>query len=214
VPKLRPSALLLDMDGLMVDSEPLWHEVECQVADRHGGRWTLGLSHECIGTGLGHTIELMRERLGLDLGVEQGVTELVSSFIARVGELELMPGCRELLDAAQGKVPLALCSSSTTELIGAVLDHFNLRTRFAAVVSGSSVAKAKPAPDIFVHAAAQLDVPPASCVVLEDSIAGVAAGRAAGMHVIAVPERAGPRFAELADHVVSDLHEARALLEL
>ena len=198
----------------MIDSEPLWHEIESAVALRHGGHWTTALSHECIGTGLEHAVVLMRERLGVELGIEQGVAELVSCFIARVGELDLMPGCRELVDAGYGKVPLGLCSSSAPDLVRAVLDRFDLSARFAAVVSGASVAHAKPAPDIFLHAARLLGVAPASCVVLEDAIAGVAAGRAAGMCVIAVPERHEPRFAELADYVVRDLHEARALLEL
>jgi beta-phosphoglucomutase-like phosphatase (HAD superfamily) len=214
VPKLRPSALLFDMDGLMVDSEPLWHEVECEVARRHGGCWTEALSHECIGTGLPHTVELMRERLGLGLEIAPGVSELGSTFIDRVRELALMPGCRELLDAARGRLPLGLASSSTAELIAAVLDRFELGSHFGAVVSGSSVARAKPAPDIFLRAAELLGVPPTSCLVLEDSAAGVAAGRAAGMRVIAVPERDAERFVGLADHVVGDLFAARALLEL
>jgi mannitol-1-/sugar-/sorbitol-6-/2-deoxyglucose-6-phosphatase len=214
VPTLRPRALLFDMDGLMVDSEPLWHEVECEVARRHGGAWTEALSHECIGTGLPHSVELMRERLGLALATEAGVGELCATFIARVSELALKPGCRELLDAAHGRLPLALASSSTSELVDAVLARFELAGHFAAVVSGSSVARPKPAPDIFLCAAERLGVPASACVVLEDSAAGVAAGRAAGMVVIAVPERERRRFASLADHVVGDLHEARALLAL
>jgi beta-phosphoglucomutase-like phosphatase (HAD superfamily) len=214
VPKLRPKALLFDMDGLMVDSEPLWHLVETEVARRHGGAWTRSMSDACIGTGLRHTIELMREELGLALSIEPGVAELEATFVARVRELELKRGCRALLDAALGKLPLGLASSSTSLLIDAVLDRFELGSHFAAVVSGSSVARPKPAPDIFLRAAELLAVPPAGCLVLEDSAAGVAAGRAAGMRVIAVPERDASRFAGLADHVVGDLLEAWALLEL
>jgi len=200
------------MDGLLVDSEPLWHEVESDAARAHGGRWTDALSAECIGTGLAHAVELMRERLGLDLSVEQGVEELCRRFADRVSELELQPGCAELIAAAAPRVPLALASSSRRVLIDAVLDRFALSERFAAVVSGQDVLRAKPAPDIFLHAASLLDEPAAGCLVLEDSLAGVAAARAAGMPVIAVPEREPERFRSLADVVAVDLHEVLALL--
>lgn len=212
---LRPAeirALVFDMDGLLVDSEPLWHEVELDVAQAHGGRWTAALSAECIGTGLAHAVELMRERLGVELSVEQGVEELCGRFAERVGELRLQPGCAELIAAAARRVPLALASSSRRVLIDAVLARFALGERFATVVSGEDVPRAKPAPDIFLRAAALLGAPAGACLVLEDSLAGVAAAQAAGMPVVAVPEHEPERFAALADHVAVDLHEVRALL--
>ena len=202
------------MDGLMVDSEPVWHEVELAVAQAHGGLWTQALSTECIGTGLPHTVELMRERLGLELTVEQGVAELVAGLIARVAQVAIKPGCAELIAAAAGRIPLALASGSTRRIIDAVLDQFGLARRFGVVLSCESVARGKPAPDIFLCAAEQLSRAPAECIVLEDSPAGVQAARAAGMRVIAVPERDKARFVGLADHVVDDLFQARELIDL
>jgi HAD superfamily hydrolase (TIGR01509 family) len=96
--------------------------------------------------------------------------------------------------------------------VTAVLERFDLRAHFAAVVAGESVARLKPEPDIFLHAAACLALEPARCVVLEDSLAGVEAARSAGMAVIAVPERDSARFTALTPFVVTDLHQARRLL--
>jgi beta-phosphoglucomutase-like phosphatase (HAD superfamily) len=107
-----------------------------------------------------------------------------------------------------------VASSSAKPLVEATLARFGLRDRFAAVVTGSCVARPKPAPDIFLEAARRLGASPEACVVLEDSVAGVMAARAAGMRAIAVPEHDAQRFAGLADAVVADLHEARAMLRL
>jgi sugar-phosphatase len=209
---LRAGALLLDMDGLMVDSEPLWFEVERAFAEARGGAWTSALAHACIGKGLASTLAVMSEHFGFVTDLERDGAELVDAFIARAGELLLKPGCAELLAEARGIVPLALASSSHARLVDAVVTRFDLHGAFGAVVSGDLVTRPKPAPDIFLEAARRLGVPPKACVVFEDSLAGVTAGRAAGMRVIAVPERDPAAFVELADHVVLDLFEARRLL--
>jgi HAD superfamily hydrolase (TIGR01509 family) len=209
--RLDPAALVLDMDGLLVDSEPLWHEVECAVARAHGGRWTAELSLECIGTGLAATARIMQSRLGLALTESEAVGELVETFLARVGELQLKPGGAELLEAACGRVRLALASSSTRAIVQAVLRRFDLDSKLEVVVSGSEVANPKPAPDVFQRAAERLGLRPSRCAALEDSLAGVRAARAAGMTVVAVPEHPGS-FSGLADFVVADLHEVRSLL--
>jgi sugar-phosphatase len=211
-PMLRVDALLLDMDGLLVDSEPLWHEVERAFARRRGAEWTAELAHACIGKGLASTLAAMTDRFGFATDVARDGAELVDAFIARAPELRLKTGSSELLAHADGKVPLALASSSSERLVQAVMERFALRDRFRAIVSGDAVARPKPAPDIFLEAARRVGVPAAACIVLEDSLAGVAAARAAGMRVVAVPERDVPAFTGLADHVVPDLHAAQKLL--
>jgi HAD superfamily hydrolase (TIGR01509 family) len=205
-------ALLLDMDGLMVDSEPLWFEVERDFLASRGGTFTREMADACVGRGLAATLRTMRAGHEFDLDVERDGAEVVDRFIARVGALELMPGCRELLDAARGRAKMALASSSSRRLVEAVVARFDLGRWLDAVVSGDDVTHPKPAPDIFVEAARRLDVDAAYAVVLEDSLAGAQAGRAAGMPVIAVPEKRTPAFDETATHVVADLHAARALL--
>ncbi len=208
-------ALLLDMDGLMVDSEPLWWRVEHALAAEHGLAWTDELASQCTGQGLASAITRMRREIGLEVTVEEGVRWLVAAFLTRLDELSLMPGCGELLDAARAaSIPLAVASSSTRPLIDGVLRRFSLAPRFHAIVSGEDVARPKPAPDIFARAAESLAVDPSSAVVLEDSVAGVTASVAAGIPVIAVPERDRGAFAPLTPYVVSDLFEARTLLGL
>ena len=209
-------ALLFDMDGLMVDSEPLWFEVEREFARARGGAWTEELGTACIGQGMANTLRVMHESFGFPVDVERDASVIVELFVSRVAELTLKPGFEELLaDACSRGVPRALASSSARRLVEATLARFGVRERFDAVVTGDCVAHPKPAPDIFLEAARRLGVPPEGCVVLEDSLAGVRAARAAGMRVIAVPE--GTASAEMtaeADAVVSDLHVARAFLSL
>jgi HAD superfamily hydrolase (TIGR01509 family) len=203
------------MDGLMVDSEPLWWSVERALAEAHGLVWTDEMAGLCIGTGLPNVITTMQELLGLELAVDEGVGWLVETFVSRVAELELKPGCLELIDAAaEAGLPVAVASSSTRRLIDVVLGHFGLTDCFSAIVSGDSVPAAKPAPDIFLRAAKLLDLPPDRCVVLEDSLAGVTAAQAGSIPVIAVPEQDRAPFERLTDHVVTDLHQARSLLGL
>ncbi len=211
---LVADALIFDMDGLLIDSEPLWWRVEKQLAAAHDREWSDALAQSCVGTGLRHTIATMRRELELDIGLDEGVAWLVDTFIARSEELALKPGAEALLEAAKDK-RVALASSSPLRLIDAVMARFaGVAARIELCVSGEQVAAPKPAPDVFLYTAGRLGVAPARCVVLEDSLAGVRAGVAAGMAVIAVPETDPARFSVLTPHVVGDLHEARALLAL
>jgi beta-phosphoglucomutase-like phosphatase (HAD superfamily) len=202
--------LIFDMDGLLVDSEPLWYEVERSLCRDRGHSWTPEHAAACVGRGMAATLAKMGETFGFPVDLERDAAWVIDSFVGRVGELKLKPGGMELLRAARGKVPLGLASSSSHRLIMAVLDQLALAPVFDAIVSGESVPRPKPAPDIFLRTADLLGVAPASCVVLEDSIAGAQAGRAAGMTVFAVPEGPpeGRGFNELADRVLPDLFAA------
>jgi HAD superfamily hydrolase (TIGR01509 family) len=204
------------MDGLMVDSEPLWFEVEREFARARGGDWTEELGTACIGQRMANTLRVMQESFGFPVDVERDASVIVELFVSRVAELTLKPGFEALLAEARSRgVPRALASSSARRLVEATLGRFGVRERFDAVVTGDCVAHPKPAPDIFLEAARRLGVQPEECVVLEDSLAGVRAARAAGMRVIAVPEGSpSAEMAARADAVVSDLHAARALLSL
>jgi mannitol-1-/sugar-/sorbitol-6-/2-deoxyglucose-6-phosphatase len=212
--KFSPSGLVLDMDGLMVDSEPLWWEVERSFAASRGGVWTEEHAHACIGRGTPYTLAFMERTFGFAVDVERDTRLIMDAFLARVAELKEKPGLFELIDAAEGALPIAVASSSPKRLIERVLARFDLTARVNAVVSGQEVASPKPAPDIFLKAARDIRVAPERCAVLEDSVAGVTAGRAAGMFVIAVPERHDDAFARVADRVVPDLFAALATLSL
>jgi len=209
-----PAALVLDMDGLMVDSEPLWFEVERAFAADRGGDWTVAHAHAAVGRGLTTTLAMMHEALGFPVDVARDTAQIEDAFIDRVRELALKPGCVELL-AAAAAMPLAVASSSPMRLIRAVLERFAITERFAAIVSGELVAHPKPAPDIFLLAAHELGVDPARCAVLEDSLAGATAGHAAGMFVVAVPEGPpeGRGFEAVSSVIVKDLFEAWSVLQ-
>jgi len=209
-------ALLWDMDGLLVDSEPLWFLVERDFAKRRGGDFTEKHARDNIGKGIRNTVHLMHELFGFPIDVERDVGELITDFMNRAGELSLKPGAQDLLDVTTRSHGLALASSSHRRLILATLDRFELVPYFDAIVSGEDIARPKPAPDIFLRAAELLQVPIGECVVLEDSLAGVTAGRAAGAIVIAIPEGPidGRPFADFADVVVGDLDAAARWLGL
>jgi beta-phosphoglucomutase-like phosphatase (HAD superfamily) len=208
-------ALVFDMDGLMVDSEPVWFELQAEFVRTRGGEWTTELAGRCAGGGLVNALRVIERTFAIDVDVDRECKAMADAFAERVERLSLKSGCAELLDAAdEHGIPCAVGSSSTTGLVETVLRRFGLSSRFRAVVTGDLVPRAKPAPDVFLEASARLGVPPEGCVVLEDALAGVAAARAAGMRVIAVPERAAHAFEGLADFVVPDLHAARRLLGL
>ncbi len=200
----------------MVDSEPLWFQVERDFAASRGGEWTPEMARGCTGRGTAYTLRIMSETFGFTVRVAHDTAEIFDAFIRRVGELALKPGCRELVDGLAGRLPMAVASSSPRRLIQAVLDRFDLQPRFAAVVSGEEVLRPKPAPDIFLRAATELGAPPERCAVFEDSLAGATAGQAAGMFVVAVPEGPweGRGFEAVVDRIVPDLFAARATLAL
>lgn len=199
----------------MIDSEPLWFDLQSNFVRERGGEWTPELASRCAGGGLDNSFHVIERALGIVLDIAQERALMSNAFVDRIGCLALKDGCLELVAAAiRHRLPRAVASSSTTRLVHATLDRFGLRPHFGAVVTGDCVARPKPAPDIFLEAAARLAVDPSDCIVLEDALTGVTAARAAGMRVIAVPERSAPSFAERADFVVPDLHAALRLLGL
>jgi len=212
--RFKPRALVFDMDGLLVDSEPLWHEVEKEFIAARGGVWTLELALRVTGMGIGPAIRVMGQACGFDVDEERDVAEMEDRFVARVDEVSLKPGALPFLGDARGRLPLALASSSTRKLIDTILRRFNVQGYFQATVSGREVPRAKPFPDVYLRAAELLGVEPAACLALEDSRNGARAAQAAGMVVIAVPEGNTEGFESLANAVVGSLDEARLLVEL
>jgi sugar-phosphatase len=204
------------MDGLLVDSEPLWFEVERAFARDRGAVWTHEQARACVGRGVAATLAFMSDAFGFSVDVPRDSLDIADRFVASVAALELKPGAAELLSAANGRARKALASSSARRIIDAVVARFDLRSQLDAIVSGEEVPNQKPAPDIFLLAAERLGIPPEKCVVFEDSLAGATAGRAAGARVVAVPEGAweGRGFEAVAHAIVPDLHKARALVAL
>ena len=192
------SAVLWDMDGLLVDSEPLWTVAEVELAARLGGDFTDELKAAIVGTRLEVAVPTILRWYDADVGPE-AVAETSAWLLARMVELfavdlPLLPGVAGLLASLRDAgVPQALVSSSYRVLVDAVLAHGI--GPFDVTVAGDDVGQGKPHPEPYLTAAARLGVDPRACVVVEDSPAGVAAGEAAGCAVVAVPSVPGVTFA-------------------
>ena len=193
-----PAAVLWDMDGTLVDTEPYWIAAEHEIVEEHGGTWSDEFAHQLVGNDLLVSATFIKDNSAVEWEPERIVDELLLRVIAQVREhVPWRPGARELLEAlkAQG-VPSALVTMSWRSLADAVLEALPADT-FAVVVTGDEVAHGKPHPEPYRAAARQLGVSPQDCVAIEDSPTGVRSAVAAGVptlavpHVVAVPEQAG-----------------------
>lgn len=191
-------AVLWDMDGLMVDSEPLWTAAEQELARALGGTWDAEVKARIVGTRLDVAVPTILGYFGAEATPER-VATTAAWLLGRMVELfarddlPLLPGVRSLLAAlAAERVPMALVSSSYRVLVDAVLAGGV--GPFAVTLAGDEVEHGKPAPDPYLRAAQRLGVDVTRCVVLEDSPAGVASGEAAGCAVVAVPSVPGVRM--------------------
>ncbi len=210
---LPPHALIFDLDGLLVDSEPTWFRVEGAFLRELGFVWTREAADRCMGQGTPNTLRVWHELFGVEVDVARDTERIIDRVIGLADDIPMKPGALELLGIARkNRTPMAVASSSPRRLIEAVLEAKKIRHLFDAVASGQEVARSKPAPDVFLRAAELLGVAPEACVVLEDAIAGVKGGLAAGARVLAVPSVSGDGFGQLATWVVADLHEAARVL--
>ena len=193
-----PAAVLWDMDGTLVDTEPYWIETEFALADKHGGTWSTEHALNLVGFDLLDSGRYIREHMGIDLEPSEIVEELLDGVVARVEEaVPWRPGARELLaDLAAAAIPRALVTMSYLRFVAPVLAALPPGT-FDAVVTGDAVARGKPHPDPYLKAAAELRVDAADCLAIEDSNTGARSAESAGCLVLVVPNHVpvleGPR---------------------
>ncbi|MFG1703255.1 HAD family hydrolase [Nonomuraea sp. M3C6] len=181
-------AVFFDMDGLLVDSEKVWLEIETGVMARLGAAWTTEHQAHLVGGSMERTLDYMLAVSGATIPAATVREWMVDGMVARLSAgVRVLPGASELLDALRAEgVPVGLVTSSLKEIAEAVLTGVG-RDRFDVIVTAEDVSRTKPDPEPYLTAAALLGVAPVRCVVLEDSPNGVAAATAAGCAVVAVP---------------------------
>jgi HAD superfamily hydrolase (TIGR01509 family) len=186
-------AVVLDLDGLLLDSEQLWDEVREELTRERGGRWHDRAQADMMGMSSIEWSSYMHEQLGLSESPEEISAEVVRRMEARYRErLPLLPGAREAVERIAARWPLGLASSSNKPLIDLALEVSGLAPYFRATVSSEEVARGKPAPDVYLEAARRLDVDPTRAAAIEDSHNGILSAAAAGMRVVAIPNRRFP----------------------
>jgi HAD superfamily hydrolase (TIGR01509 family) len=208
-----PSAVLWDMDGTLVDTEPYWMETEFALAAEYGGTWSQELALELVGNDLITSGRFIRRHMGIDLTPEEIVERLLDGVVARVrNEVPWRPGARELLERlGEIEVPCALVTMSYERFVAPILERLP-EGSFRVVVTGDAVTRGKPDPEPYLTAARLLAVDPRDCVAIEDSDPGATSAAAAGCtvlvvpHHVAVPPGPGRAFREsLVGVTVADL---------
>jgi HAD superfamily hydrolase (TIGR01509 family) len=201
--------VVFDLDGVLLDSEQVWDEAREQLARERGGRWHDRAQRDMMGMSSREWSRYMHETIGLPEPPEQINAEVVERLIARYHDnLPVLPGAREAVERLAARWPLGLASSSNRELIDLALRLLGVSELFEATVSSEEVDRGKPAPDVYLEAARRLAVNPSAAAAIEDSHNGIVSAKAAGMRVIAIPNRHFPpdeEALEQADVVLDSL---------
>ena len=195
----RFRAAVFDMDGLLLDSEPMWHAAERELLERHGDTFSeadLVASH---GRALVDTAVAYADRLGLTAAaIEQEIGEIMLAHY--LAGTPLHDGARALVDGLAGRIPMAVASNTSADLVRRALDAVGLA--IPVVVSGMDMGRPKPQPHVYAEACRTLGVAPGDAVAFEDSPMGVRSAADAGLFVVGVPERPEVDLREAGAHVV------------
>jgi HAD superfamily hydrolase (TIGR01509 family) len=186
-------AVIFDLDGVLIDSEPTWSEVRREFVLAHGGRWATDADERMMGMATLEWAQYLRDDLVVPLQVAEIANGVVDQMASRYGShLPLFPGAVDAVRRLARRWPLGLASSSPSRLIAIALEASGLAPSFQAVVSTEEIGAGKPAPDVYLAVAGRLGVAPDHCAAIEDSTNGLRAARAAGMRVIAIPTASYP----------------------
>ncbi len=188
-----PAAVIFDNDGLTLDTEPAWTRAEARLFERYGVAFTMDHKRDLLGTSpqvAAAKLERMLEQPGTGPALHAALVELMLEEVSK--DAPPMPGAAELLAALRAAgTPVALASNSPRAILDCALASSGIAGAFDVILCADDVAAPKPAPDVYLAAAAMLGADPTTCVALEDSRTGVAAGLAAGMFVIGIPSFPG-----------------------
>jgi HAD superfamily hydrolase (TIGR01509 family) len=183
-----PAAVLWDMDGTLVNTEPYWISAETDLIESFGGTWTHEEALQLVGSGLERSAQILQAK-GVDLSVQEIIDQLTDRVLEQLVEFGIpwRPGARELLvELREASIPTALVTMSVSRMAHHVADRLGFEG-FDAIVSGEDVTEAKPHPEPYLRGAELLGVDPKDCIAIEDSTPGITSAHAAGATVIGVP---------------------------
>jgi HAD superfamily hydrolase (TIGR01509 family) len=182
-----PQAVLWDMDGTLVDTEPYWISTEFELAERYGGTWSEAHALNLVGNDLRVSAAYIQEHMGIELGIDEIVQELLDGVVSKVeAEVPWRPGAVDLVERTRAAgIPCALVTMSYDRFVAPILAQLPPAT-FRVVVTGDRVAQGKPHPEPYLTAAAALGLAPSDCLAIEDSNTGAKSAEAAGCLVLVV----------------------------
>ncbi|PYK91813.1 MAG: hypothetical protein DME35_00970 [Verrucomicrobia bacterium] len=217
-------AVIFDLDGVLADSEPWWNKIDAKLLAEYGVDYHGEYHREVLGVSYRLAVEFYKTKFGISVPTEELVKrrgEIATEFFAnRVG---LFPNAKRVLEelrkirlpGSDMKLRLALATSSVSTSARPFLDRHHLTRFFDVVVTGDEIERGKPEPDIYLSTAEKLGLRPNECLVVEDSLSGIAAAKAAKMRVAAIPDRrfVDPReYEKKADFLLNDLADIPALV--
>ena len=203
---------MFDMDGVLIDSEPVWEEVRRSLVAERGGRWLPDTQDRLMGMSTGEWSSYMSSDLQVGMTPDEVAAAVIGAMAQRYAEhLPLMPGAVEAVTSLADRWPLAVASSAPQSLIDVVLDVSGMRPSFQAALSSERVPRGKPAPDIYLAVVDKLGISAAKCAAIEDSSNGLRSAAAAGLAVIAVPH---PKYPPAPDALESARLVLRSLTDL
>jgi HAD superfamily hydrolase (TIGR01509 family) len=181
-------AVVFDLDGVLIDSEPVWEKVRRGLVAERGGHWAPDAQRRLMGMSTQEWARYLSEDLGAGLSPDQVAAQVIDRMVASYREhIPLLPGAVGAVRRLAARWPLAVASSAPAVLIETVLQAADLRSYFLVTMSTEQVPHGKPAPDIYLSATARLGHDPAACAAIEDSSNGLRSAAAAGLRVIAIP---------------------------
>src|SRR6476660_2127798 len=210
-------AVAFDLDGVLADSEPWWNQIDTKLLAEHEVTYRGEYHRNVLGVSYRLAVEFYKNAFHISASVEELMRrrgEIATDFFAnRVG---LFPCAKTTLEQLREmKLQLAVATSSVSASARPLLERTGIRSLFSVVITGDEVQQGKPYPDIYLRAAKKLGISPEACLVIEDSLAGIAAGKGANMRVAAIPDTrfVDPREYEMkADYVIGRLSEIPVLI--
>jgi HAD superfamily hydrolase (TIGR01509 family) len=210
-------AVIFDLDGVLADSEPSWDDIDAKLLSEYGVAYRGEHHREVLGVSYKGSVEFFKKTFGIAEPTEELMKrrgEIATEFFAN--KIGLFPHVKEVLEELRDmRLRLAVATSSVSASARPFLDRHQLTSFFDIIITGDEIERGKPAPDIYLRAVEKLNITSAECLVIEDSLSGITAAKAAKMRVAAIPDRrfVDPReYEKQADYLLKDLSEVRALV--